>query len=88
MFGVKLPEKINKKDFKILPENIDAISLFLRVQTQFRIGFGGVTGLDYAAVIQVANMYSYNKLPFLFEKLQIMEIKALELINKEGKNNG
>jgi len=44
--------------------------------------------LDYAAVIQVANMYSYKKLPFLFEKLQIMEIKALELINKEGKNNG
>ena len=88
MFGVKLPEKINKKDFKILPENIDAISLFLRVQTQFRVGFGGVTGLDYAAVIQVASMYSYNKLPFLFEKLQIMEIKALELINKEGKNNG
>tara|TARA_A100001388_G_scaffold277648_1_gene270203 strand:- start:4877 stop:4978 length:102 start_codon:yes stop_codon:yes gene_type:complete len=33
-------------------------------------------------------MYSYNKLPSLFEKLQIMEIKALELINQEGKNNG
>nr|BAR26431.1 hypothetical protein [uncultured Mediterranean phage uvMED]BAR26503.1 hypothetical protein [uncultured Mediterranean phage uvMED]BAR26524.1 hypothetical protein [uncultured Mediterranean phage uvMED] len=62
--------------------------MFLRVQTQFRTGFGGVTGLDYAAVVQVANMYSYDNLPNLFENLQIMEIKALELINKEGKNNG
>ena len=82
-----MPEK-KEKNFKILKENIDAVKLFLSVQTQFKTGFGGVSGLDYAAVIQVANMYSYKKLPFLFERLQIMEIKALELINKEGKNNG
>ena len=33
-------------------------------------------------------MYSYD-LPSVFEDLQIMEVKALELINKETqKNNG
>lgn len=86
VFGVLLPEK-KEKDFVILKENKDALKLFLSVQTQFKTGFGGVSGLDYAAVIQVANMYSYD-LPSVFEDLQVMEVKALELINKEGKNNG
>ena len=30
-------------------------------------------------------MYSYD-LPSVFEDLQVMEVKALELINKENKN--
>lgn len=54
----------------------------MRVQTQFKITFNGVSGFDYASVISVANMYSYD-LPSVFEDLQIMEVKALELINKE-----
>ena len=79
-----MPEK-KENNFVILKENKDALTLFLSVQTQFKTGFGGVSGLDYAAVIQVANMYSYD-LPSVFEDLQVMEVKALELINKENKN--
>ena len=60
------------------------MKLVLSVQTQFKIGLNGITGFDYASVITVANMYSYD-LPSVFEDLQIMEAKALELINKEGK---
>ena len=79
-----MPEEKKDKNFKILKENLDAVKLFLSVQTQFKTGFGGVSGLDYAAVLSVANMYSYD-LPSVFEDLQVMEMKALELINMENK---
>ena len=36
--------------FNLWPENVPAFDLFQQVQTQWRIGFAGPTGLDYAGV--------------------------------------
>ena len=76
-----MPEK-EEKDFAVWPENWDALELFLRCQTQWRTSVGGVTGLDYSSVLGLVNMYAYSK--ETFEDLQIMEAKAIELLNKQG----
>ena len=72
-----------EKDFEVWPENMQVVELFLRCQTQWRTSVAGITGLDYSGVAIVINMYGYK--PEIFEDLQIMEIAAIELLNKEKK---
>lgn len=33
--------------FGILPENVEVLNWFLRMQTQWRVGMSGPTGMDY-----------------------------------------
>jgi hypothetical protein len=85
VLGVALPETEPKKDFEVFKENMPAVELFLRVQTQWRTSVGGVTGLDYASVISTAKLYSVEDLPSVLEDLQIMEATAMAEFNKETK---
>ena len=78
-----MPSKKKQKDFEVWPENMQVVELFLRCQTQWRTSVAGITGLDYSGVAIVINMYGYK--PEIFEDLQIMEIAAIELLNKEKK---
>lgn len=51
----------------------------MAVQTQWRVGMGGPTGLDYAGVLawmQAGNVAKRDRAPLL-EKLQIMERTTL-----------
>lgn len=50
-FGLVLEGSIPvAPEFHLLPDNVPAFDLFQQVQTQWRIGFAGPTGLDYAGV--------------------------------------
>ena len=40
--------------FGILPENIEALNWFLLMQTQWRVGMNGLTGMDYGVFLQWA----------------------------------
>jgi len=78
-----LPEIVTKpKEFEIWPEHEDAVILFLRTQTQWRVGGGGVVGLDYGVVLQVMDLYAVEERRQALEDLQVMEARAKELINK------
>ena len=70
-FGLALPEKV--------------LELFLRCMTQWRCGASGVIGLDYGVVMQMASLYQIQDLARVMEDLQIMELHARDLINKEAK---
>ena len=83
MMGIALPEPEKEADFEVWPENEEAVLLFLRVQTQWRTSMAGVTGLDYASVVATAKLYSIEDLPSVFEDLQVMEITAMNLLNKK-----
>ena len=83
MMGIALPEPEREADFEVWPENEEAGLLFLRVQTQWRTSMAGVTGLDYASVVATAKLYSIEDLPSVFEDLQVMEITAMNLLNKK-----
>lgn len=53
--------------------------LFLRVQTQWRMGFGGATGLDYPAVFQTMDRCKIaDPDGELFAGVQAIEFAALK----------
>jgi hypothetical protein len=83
VFGieVELPED---QGFQVWPENWDTVEMFLRLQTQWRIGMGGPIGLDYSAVEWLLRLYEVKDQRALLEDLQIMEGAALAAMNREG----
>ena len=86
-FGMTLPEEIlAPKVYSIWPEHQEALELFMRCATQWRSGANGVMGLDYGVVLQMASLYQITEdLAGVMEDLQIMELHARDLINKEAK---
>jgi len=45
-----LPGAFSVQEFHVLPENVPVLDLFQAVQTQWRYGQAGPTGLDYSGV--------------------------------------
>lgn len=83
------PELCQPTTYEIWPEHLDALDLFLRCTTQWRTTQAGVIGLDYGVVLQLLDLYAVGNKRQVFEDLQIMERRAVELINsklKEGKS--
>lgn len=69
----------------MLEENWLVVELFLRVQTQWRVGMNGPIGLDYGALQWVLRLYEVQDQRAALEDLQIMEAAALAAINKRAK---
>ena len=57
--------------------------MFLRCQTQWRVGISGIIGLDYTSVIEMIKLYLVEDIVAMLENLQIMEAAALQAINKD-----
>jgi len=57
--------------------------MFLRCQTQWRVGISGIIGLDYTSVIEMIKLYLVEDTVAMLENLQIMEAAVLQVINKE-----
>ena len=65
-------------ELEIEPDNWETVNVFMRVQTQWRQGFGGPTGLDYPAVFQTMDRIGVRDADGeIFAGLQIMERAAL-----------
>ena len=60
--------------------------MFLRLQTQWRVGMNGLIGLDYVAAEWLFRLYSVKVKDrrSLLEDLQVMESAALVAIAKRG----
>lgn len=83
-YGVILPDTMQQPhEFILWREHWTAVELFMRCLTQWRTGANGVIGLDYGVVLQMANLYQVPELPKTMEDLQVMEIRARDLLNKE-----
>ena len=84
--GITLPERLTKpKDCIVWADHWPAVELFSRCMTQWRSGANGVLGLDYGVVLQMASLYQMQDLARVMEDLQIMELHARDLINREAK---
>ena len=57
--------------------------MFLRCQTQWRVGVSGIIGLDYTSVLEMIKLYLVEDTVAMLENLQIMEAAALQAINKD-----
>jgi hypothetical protein len=66
--------------FYLWPENVEAYSLFASLRTQWRHGFSGPTGLDYAAVLAHMRAVGIRRRKFgeLYAAVRVMEQGALE----------
>ena len=86
MLGIVIPELEPEEDFLVFEENWAAIDLFLKVQTQWRIGgLGNLCGLCYADVISLGRLYETPNLSEVFKDIQLLEITVMGLLNKEAK---
>ena len=57
--------------------------MFLRCQTQWRVGVSGIIGLDYTSVLEMIKLYLVEDTVAMLENLQIMEAAALKALNKD-----
>jgi len=71
-----------------MEENWDIVMMFLRMNTQWSMSFGGVVGLKYEVLLLAGglfDLYNVNNRQEMLEGLQLMESVALSEINKDKK---
>jgi len=90
LFGLKLDE-IPPEIIEVWDINWPVFSIFHSMSTQWRVGMGGATGLDYSAIPVVAKMLGFKKkdIQDMFPDIQVMENEALITMgeNKEDAND-
>ena len=65
-------------------ENWDIVMMFLRMNTQWEMSFGGVVGLKYEVLLLAGglfDLYNVENRQEMLEGLQLMESVALREIN-------
>lgn len=79
------PEDYADEVFEVWPENWRAFELFSYMQTQWRVGMSGATGLDYR--VMQHKMDRMKLAPDEYEQLeadmQVMEMAAMSEMNKK-----
>lgn len=67
---------------EVMPCNWKTLLLFTAMQTQWRVGMNGATGLDYAALPVVAKGERIRLTPRRISGLRVMEAEALRVMNE------
>ena len=57
--------------------------MFLRCQTQWRVGMSGIIGLDYTSVIEMIKLYCIEDTVTMLENLQVIEAAVLRALARE-----
>ena len=69
----------------MIPAAWPAVLMFLRVQSQWRVGTAGIVGLDYNAVRWMFELYEVAEPRQLLDDLQIIEATVVEILNEREK---
>ena len=56
--------------------------MFLRCQTQWRVGISGIIGFDYTSVLKMIKLYNIENHTAMLENLQIMEAAVLKAMSE------
>ena len=81
-FGLTV-EDFEHEVVEIWPDCLDAYNLFSLMNTQWRIGMNGATGLDYSALHVVLEACNVKISKDILSDIQTMEIAALKEMNKK-----
>lgn len=68
------------------PDNAETAELFAALDTQWRAGMGGATGLDYAVIRETAALLDIEVGRERFTELRLMEAEALSAMREAHKN--
>lgn len=73
---------MNEQDVEVWPDNWQAVTLFARMRTQWRVGFGGAVGLDYNVLYRMIGRLKLGDMEAeeLEEDVQVMELEALRVM--------
>ncbi|WP_419181571.1 DUF1799 domain-containing protein [Providencia rettgeri] len=69
-------------DVEVVPDVWESYLVFSAMSTQWRVGMNGATGLDYSVIPNILELLNIKSKATIFDDLRVMELKALELINK------
>lgn len=70
-------------EVEVYPENWLAVRVFDAMSSQWRMGMGGPTGLDYAALPVVFDLLHVEDRPAVFDDLRVLERAALEELTRK-----
>ena len=78
------PEDYETDPVELWPENQPALDLFCMVQTQWRTGMNGATGLDYVPLFTLMDKRGLSGEAWqqLFDDVRVIESAALVEMNK------
>tara|TARA_R100000479_G_scaffold175567_1_gene126931 strand:- start:1371 stop:1628 length:258 start_codon:yes stop_codon:yes gene_type:complete len=85
LFGLQIPNKKRVNDFEVVPAAWPAVTMFMRVQTQWRVSGGALIGLDYGAVRWCFELCDVENPRLLLDDLQVIEGKVIETLNDRKK---
>ena len=83
VLGITTEKKEVDDNFYVYSQNWETVQMFLRCQTQWRVGISGIIGLDYTSVIEMIKLYLVEDTVAMLENLQVMEAAALQALNKD-----
>lgn len=72
----------SKDDFLLWEENMDALVMFMKLQTQWNVIDGGFIGLNYQSVQFLFTIGAVANQAEMMDDLQAMEMAALQVLNK------
>ena len=85
LYNIEMPaEKLEPELYEVWREHKESLLMFLRCQTQWRMGPSGAIGLDYGVVLELFKLYNVKDRQVVMEEIQIMEARALELLNEQA----
>jgi len=75
------------QEIEIWPENWDVFIIFSKLGTQWRVGMGGATGLDYCALYPMLDKATKDEAEWqqLFDDIKAMESEALSIMASKNK---
>lgn len=80
----ELEEMQKNEDFEVWEENWSYVEMFLRMQTQWRVSFSGLVGLDYNAAKWLFDLFDVNDHKEMLDALMVMERAALIAMNERS----
>ena len=83
-FLAALAARGGERVVEVWPDNHAAFNLFNTIGTQWRVGMGGATGLDYAAVYPLLDRAAKDPQEWdeMFSDIQVMEGAALKQMSE------
>ncbi|AZS78594.1 hypothetical protein ELS24_09150 [Achromobacter spanius] len=83
-FGLT-PDDVAGDPVEIWPENEAAFMLFFALRSQWRMGMGGATGLDYGALSHKMDRMGLSPEQYeeMEDQVRVLEFSALEEINRK-----
>ncbi len=68
--------------YGIWQENVESLSMFLRLQTQWHVMSGSFIGLNYQSAEFLIKIHGVADVAAMMDDLQSMEVAALQVLNK------